>query len=84
MPYLRRQIALVAPRLVGLLGATAAEHVLTPRGGRKISEIVGKCIEEERLPGVVIMPLFHPAYILRNPPKRGEMVGHLKEIARRL
>ena len=84
LPYLHRQIALVRPKILGLLGATAAEHMLSPDPGRKMSEVVGKCVEVESLPGIIVMPLFHPAYILRNPRKRGEMLEHLMEIMARL
>lgn len=77
LPYLRRQIELVKPDVVGLLGATAVEHLLAAGKKAKISKLVGQFVEEPSWPGVPILVLFHPAYILRNPSKRALMVQHL-------
>ncbi|MBI4601430.1 MAG: uracil-DNA glycosylase [Planctomycetes bacterium] len=83
LPYLARQIRLVRPRVLGLLGATAARHVLSSRGAERLGSIVGRILEEPAYPGVALLPLFHPAYILRNPAMRGIMVEHLNELRRR-
>lgn len=88
-PYLLRQIALSRPRLLGLLGATALEHVLPSsrlpsRPRARLRDVVGTIFEDAAYPGMEIAPLYHPAYILRNPSTRGVMVKHLKDIASRL
>ncbi len=81
-PYLRRQIELARPRVLGLLGATAAERVLGSRG-LKVTKLAGRFVEAPSVPGVGVMVLFHPAYILRNPRKRGVMVKQLRELSSR-
>ncbi len=61
-PYLLEQIRLVDPKIILLTGATAVKAIT----GKKeaISKIRGTWIEwEDRL----CMPIFHPAYLLRNP-----------------
>ena len=85
-PWLERQIALVRPQLVLLVGATALEALLGIRGG--ITRLRGQWLHLEtsqgpdqpppsprsplRWPeqgdgGIALMPLLHPAYLLRNP-----------------
>jgi uracil-DNA glycosylase len=61
-PYLLEQIRLVDPKIILLTGATAVKAIT----GKKeaISKIRGTWIEWE---GRLCMPIFHPAYLLRNP-----------------
>lgn len=65
-PFLLRQIALVDPRLILLVGATALEGVLGIKGG--ITRLRGQWRrgEAEGLQGRLLMPIFHPSYLLRN------------------
>lgn len=79
-PYLTRQIELLRPKVIGLLGATAAKHLLRSHDTRSMSKIVGNFLEDESYPETDIMVLFHPAYILRNRTKRADMVAHLRRI----
>ncbi|MBI4586446.1 MAG: uracil-DNA glycosylase [Planctomycetes bacterium] len=84
-PYLWRQVELVRPRLLVLLGASAAKHLLPPELlSRGFSKLVGKFFERPELPGVQIFPLFHPAFILRNPKMRRAMVKHLTSLRDRI
>ena len=64
-PWLERQIALVNPAVILLLGATALEGVLGIKGG--ITSLRGKwhASEEEILHGRNLMPVLHPSYLLR-------------------
>ena len=64
-PYLRRQIALIKPRLIVALGRPAAQALL----GRsvKISEVRGQLFEVD---GVPLIVTYHPAYLLRNLPDK--------------
>ena len=68
-PWLERQIRLIDPRLVVLLGATALEAVLGVKGG--ITGLRGRWCEAsagplvEALRGRRLMPLLHPSYLLR-------------------
>ncbi len=60
-PYLQRQIALIAPRLIVALGRPAAQALL----GREvnISEVRGKLFD---VGGTPLIITWHPAYLLRN------------------
>jgi DNA polymerase len=62
VPFLRRQIESIQPRLLCALGRVAAQTLLettTP-----ISQLRGRFHEYD---GIKLMPTFHPAYLLRNP-----------------
>jgi DNA polymerase len=65
-PFLERQVALVAPELLVLLGGAAAKHLLGAtegimrlRGTLRVVSIAGR-----RIPAVATL---HPAYLLRTP-----------------
>ena len=65
IPWLYQQIKLVNPQVIVLVGATALEAILKIKS--PISIMRGKWINwEERL----VMPVFHPSYLLRNPSKQ--------------
>ncbi len=83
LPYLRRQIELVRPRLVILLGATAARH-FHPGKVPPMGEALGRSFENPDWPGISFVTLFHPAYVLRDPRKRPLMEEHLRAIVRSL
>lgn len=60
-PYLLEQIRLVDPAIILLAGATAARGLLDEQRG--ITRIRGQWFDWE---GRLCMPIFHPAYLLRN------------------
>ena len=64
LPWLIQQIKLVNPKIIVLVGATASETIL--KNKCPISIIRGKWIDWE---GRLVMPIFHPAYLLRNQSK---------------
>jgi len=66
MPWLERQVALVDPALILLVGATALQAVLGVKGG--ITRLRGQWRPGEGplLAGRTLMPLLHPSYLLRN------------------
>jgi len=61
LPWLREQIALIKPKVLVTLGATAIEGLL----GETVTmrDVRGKWLDYH---GVPLMPTYHPAYILRN------------------
>jgi len=65
-PWLERQIALVDPELILLVGATALQAVLGVKGG--ITRLRGQWLPGDGplLAGRSLMPLLHPSYLLRN------------------
>ena len=64
LPWLYQQIKLVNPQVIVLVGATALEAILKIKS--PISILRGNWINWE---GRLVMPVFHPSYLLRNPSK---------------
>ena len=64
LPWLYQQIKLVNPSVIVLVGATALEAILRIKS--PISILRGEWINWE---GKLVMPVFHPSYLLRNPSK---------------
>jgi len=62
--YLLEQIRMVDPKVILLTGATAVKGITGEKKG--ITKIRGQWIEWE---GRLCMPIFHPAYLLRNPSR---------------
>jgi DNA polymerase len=65
-PWLKAEIAAVAPRLVVCLGATAAQSLLG--AGLRVSERRGEVIESPGGPPITVT--VHPSSILRGPPEQ--------------
>ncbi|MGC1198644.1 MAG: uracil-DNA glycosylase [Geitlerinemataceae cyanobacterium] len=63
-PYLLEQIRLIDPQIVLMTGATAVKALTGDKRG--MSKIRGTWLQWE---GRLCMPIFHPAYLLRNPSK---------------
>ena len=65
-PYLEAQIKFVKPKIILLAGSPAVKAIL--KSDEPMSKIRGKWL---KLPGtdISVMPIFHPAYLLRNPQK---------------
>jgi uracil-DNA glycosylase len=61
-PYLSRQIELIKPRLIVVLGRPAAQALLNT--DIRIASARGRCFDYRGIPVVVT---YHPAYLLRNP-----------------
>ncbi len=70
-PYLQRQIALIQPKLIVLLGRAAVSSVLGDSGS--LGSLRGKTLAyrggERDIPVVVT---YHPAYLLRNLPDKAK------------
>jgi len=78
-PYLDQQIELIAPRILVALGKPAS-HRLTGTA-KPISALRGRWASYK---GIPLMPLFHPAYLLRNELAKREAWEDLKKIKQRL
>lgn len=65
MPYLRCQVALVKPKIIVLLGATAARYILGDH--IRITRDRGIWVEKK---GVFFLPTYHPAALLRDESKK--------------
>jgi DNA polymerase len=74
-PYLEREIAIVQPAVIVVLGNTAMKNLLDTREG--ITRARGRFHEYK---GIKVMPTFHPAYLLRDPSKKRETWEDLKKV----
>jgi uracil-DNA glycosylase family 4 len=74
-PFILREVAVIKPKVIVVLGATAAHNLLqvtTP-----ISKLRGNFQDYF---GVKVMPTFHPAYLLRDPHKKKEVWEDMKKV----
>jgi DNA polymerase len=80
MPYLREQLELVAPEVIVALGATAVQGLFGTSEG--ITRLRGRWkLYGGRIP---VMPTFHPAFLLRNPPAKREVWDDLQAVLRQM
>ena len=73
--YLHAQIALLKPRAIVALGATAVKGMMNLEQG--ITKLRGKWLLFD---GIPLMPTYHPAYLLRNPSAKKEVWDDLQEV----
>jgi DNA polymerase len=62
IPYLRKQIELVKPKVILCLGLVAAGHLLGTK--ESLTKLRGRVLSYENIP---VMVTYHPAALLRNP-----------------
>jgi DNA polymerase len=76
-PYLKKQIALLKPKIIIAVGRVAAHHLLNTE------ESMGRLRGRQYTYGDFATPLFviyHPAYLLRSPSEKGKAYEDLKHI----
>lgn len=66
-PFLFRQIAVIRPKLIVALGATAATYLLATKAS--LSVLRGKLHDAM---GTKLIVTYHPAYLLRDPRQKAE------------
>jgi DNA polymerase len=74
-PFLLREIAVVRPKVIVVMGNTACQNLLDTKVG--ITKIRGTFQDYY---GVKVMPTFHPAYLLRDPSKKRETWEDMKKV----
>lgn len=74
-PFLLREIAVVKPKVIVVLGNTACQNLLSVKTG--ITKLRGNFHDYF---GVKVMPTFHPAYLLRDPHKKREVWEDMKKV----
>lgn len=79
LPYLARQIELIRPEVIVILGGTALKALIDP--GAYITRMRGKWIERG---GIMIMPTFHPAALLRDPGKKKDVWADMQQVLARM
>lgn len=80
MPFLEKQIALVGPRVVVLLGAVSLKWFDPMRGEFRMEEEAGRFFQLPDYPGVQFVVMYNPAFILRDPRKKPDAWEHLKAL----
>ncbi len=81
LPFIRRQIELVAPKLLVCLGGSSAHTLLGLKEG--ITRARGQWFDYA-MDGAVIkaLPMLHPAYLLRQPAQKRAAWRDLRTLAR--
>ena len=77
--YLRNQVMLVKPRIIVLLGSVALKHILGKEYGITASR--GKWVEKK---GIMYMPTWHPAALLRDETKKVDFIKDLQLVMERI
>lgn len=73
--YLRNQVILVKPRIIVLLGSVALKNILGKEYGITASR--GKWVEKN---GILYMPTWHPAALLRDETKKIDFIKDLQQV----
>jgi DNA polymerase len=74
-PFLLREISVIRPKVIVVLGNTALHNLLDTKLG--ITKMRGNFQDYF---GVKVMPTFHPAYLLRDPNKKREVWEDMKMV----
>jgi len=74
---LRQQVAYIQPKIMVLLGASAAKAIIDPK--LSITKARGKWV---KMGNFLVMPTFHPAALLRDPQKKIPVWEDFQEIKR--
>ncbi len=87
-PYLDEQLRIIHPQVIVALGRPAAQTLLRTtesigrlRGQWHDYHIGGPAGADAPIP---LMPTYHPAYLLRNPPDKGKAWSDLKQVMQKL
>ena len=74
-PFLFRQVDVIQPRVIVPLGKFAAQCLL--KSMEPITKLRGRQFDYR---GAVLIPTFHPAYLLRNPSAKREVWEDMKKV----
>lgn len=74
-PFVWRELTVVKPKVVLLLGNTPTKALLNTK--QPISKVRG---EFQEVDGMMFMPTFNPAYLLRDPTKKREVWEDIKQV----
>jgi uracil-DNA glycosylase family 4 len=74
-PFLLRQIASIQPRVIVALGAVAARSLL--KTNEPISHLRGRVY---KFGFTLVVPTFHPAFLLRSPDRKRDVWEDMKKV----
>jgi DNA polymerase len=75
LPFLKKQIRIIRPKIICALGATAAKTLLAT--AQSIGALRGWFFDYE---GSKLIPTFHPSYLLRSPWEKAKAWEDLKKV----
>ena len=78
LPLLRMQYALIRPKIIVCLGATATRHLYDPEA--RITKVRGVWKQKS---GVWMLPTYHPAALLRDETKKGDVWQDLQSLSKK-
>ncbi len=74
-PYLWRQIEIIAPRIIIALGLVATQNLLRAKG------TMGQFRKNRyRIGEILVIPTYHPAYVLRTPKAAWDVWDDVKDV----
>lgn len=76
-PYLQEQIRLIRPSIIVCLGALASQVLISPQ--IRITRHRGRWVHRK---GIMLMPTFHPAALLRDPSRKRPFWEDFQAVAR--
>lgn len=79
IPFVKRQISIINPKVIVCLGRIAAQTLLGSKAA--ISKLRGNFFSYNDIP---VMPTFHPAYLLRNPRDKWLTWEDMQKVMERL
>ncbi len=74
-PFLMRQLDVIKPKVIVCLGNVAMQTLLATN--RSMSSVRGQWFPFR---GSKLLPTYHPAYLLRNPPAKADVWADLKKV----
>ncbi len=77
-PFLKRHVELIAPDIIVIMGNHACQALLGRRGITRLRGVWAEAL------GRPALPMFHPAYLLRNPAAKREAWADLLALKARL
>ncbi len=75
--YLKRQIALIKPKVIVTLGRYSTYELTDEKAA--MGQLIGRVFE---FGNIKVVPIYHPAYLLRNPKAIDIFTRHLKKVKR--
>jgi len=75
-PWLMKQIELVAPKIIVLLGSTALVNMVDRQA--RITRMRGQWLTSRS--GIKVMPTYHPAALLRDPAKKRDVWEDMQKV----
>ncbi len=78
LPYMRKEIEIIKPKLIVCLGSTALEGLLGKT--LPITKYRGQVFEYPYSRNIKVLLTYHPAYVLRNPSADSEFTEDMKKV----